>query len=139
MKKIHFTVLTVLSSIFFSAGAIAQNQPLACQSDAVAGLSWENGQWVTASFRPTRFILVKTTDGLTKESVAKIFRATPEELHCRSVFKMRFSCSDEFGGHFFFDPATLKGGTAEIFATVLADNETKKDTPFLTAFSCTPF
>lgn len=138
MKKI-IALLTVLSSIFLSTEAVAQNQPLACQSDAAAGLSWENGQWVTASFLPTRFILVKTTDGLTKESVAKIFRATPEELHCRSVFKMRFSCSDEFGGHFFFDPATLKGGTAQIFATVLSDNGTKKDTPFLTAFSCTPF
>ena len=86
MRKKHFTLLTVLSAIFFSAGAIAQNQPLACLSDKRAGLSWENGQWVVSSFVPTKFILVQTKDGLTSESVAKATDALVDHVMCRSNF-----------------------------------------------------
>ena len=72
IKKIHFALLIILSSVFFSAGAIAQNKPLACQSDVSAGLSWENGRWVTSTFNGSKFILVQTKDGLTGESVERL-------------------------------------------------------------------
>jgi hypothetical protein len=75
IKKIHFALLIILSSVFFSAGAIAQNKPLACQSDVSAGLSWENGRWVTSTFNGSKFILVQTKDGLTGESVGKALKA----------------------------------------------------------------
>ena len=137
MKKIHFTVLTVLSSIFFSAGAIAQNQPLACQSDERAGLSWENGRWKVAAFIPLRFILVKTNDGLTNDSVGKIFESSADHVLCRTRYS-RVRCHDSYGGFLFFDPETSKGGFSKLYGAIV-DRMDRRDTPALTAFSCTPF
>jgi hypothetical protein len=75
MKKIHITLLIILSSVFFSAGAVGQNKPLACQTEADAGLSWDYGRWVTKTFNGSKFILVQTKDGLTGESVGKALKA----------------------------------------------------------------
>ena len=138
MKKIHFTLLTALSAIFFSAGAIAQNQPLACLSDKRAGLSWKNGQWVVSSFVPTKFILVQTKDGLTSESVAKAIDALVENVMCRSNYnKTLITCHDPHGGFLMFSPKNLKGGISQLMGATLTGNS--RDTPTLTAFSCTPF
>jgi hypothetical protein len=138
MKKIHFTLLAVLSSIFFSAGAIAQNQPLACQSDARGGLDWENGRWVVSRFTETKFILVQSKNGLTEESVATAMVVARNQTNCSTVYLNRVSCSDQFGGHLYFDPATLKGGISFVYGGVQADAD-KKDSMIVTAFSCTPF
>jgi hypothetical protein len=138
MKKIHFTLLIALSSVFFSAGAIAQNQPLACQSDARGGMYWENGRWVVSRFTETKFILVQSKNGLTEESVAKAMGALLNLTNCSTAFANRVSCSDQLGGHLYFDPAALKGGISIVYGSTQADTD-KKDTMTLTAFSCTPF
>lgn len=137
MQKIHITLLTVLSSVFFSAGAIAQNKPLACQGDAAAGLNWENGKWVARAFNEPKFILVQTKDGLTTESVAKVLSGT-SRVSCTKVAGLIF-CSEQLGASLFFNPATLKGGRASLFGAGQADNDPPKDTVTVTAFSCTPF
>jgi hypothetical protein len=74
MKKTNILLILSLCSIFFSSGAAAQNKPIACQAEKAAGLDWSNGQWVTTTFNPnpSKFILIQTSDVLTKESVAKI-------------------------------------------------------------------
>lgn len=137
MKKIYFTLLAVLSLVFFATGAIAQNQPLACQSDARAGLTWKNAQWNVASFVPIRFILVKTNDGLTNDSVEAIFESSANDVFCRTNYS-RISCHDSYGGFLFFDPKTRKGGISKLYGAII-DRMDQRDTPVLTAFSCTPF
>ena len=72
MRKSQIALLIFLSSIVFADKAFGQNKPLACQEDASAGLSWENGKWVSRKFvSDQKFILVQTEDGLTADSVAK--------------------------------------------------------------------
>ena len=139
MKKI-IALLTVLSSVFFSVSAIAQNKPFACQSDAVGGLRWETREWKVSSFQAERFILVQTSDGLTKESVGKALKNMPaSQIECRNAYQGRISCSDLLGDSLFFDPTTLKGGISLMFGATQSDNDSNKDTLTLVAFSCTPF
>ena len=137
MTKPHITLLIILSSVFFSAGAIAQNKPLACQSDATAGLKWKNGRWDTVTFNGSKFILVQTKEGLTKESAAKALR-TPvvSGVLCKDVNPEIF-CTDRSGGYLWFHPVNLKGGVSQLIgASMLGE---KKDTLSVSAFSCTPF
>lgn len=138
MQKIHITLLIIFSSAFFSAGAIAQNQPLACQVEASAGLSWDNGRWVTSTFRTGRFVLVQTKDGLTIESVAKVF-GNNFSVICEKVLPLtpKISCTDQIGNHLYFDPNNLAGGTSYLFGAT--GGEAKADTPYVSVFSCTPF
>lgn len=139
MKKIYFTLLAVLSLVFSSTGAIAQNRPLACQSDANGGLDWENGRWVARRFLEEKFVLVQSEKDLTKESVAKALgNGIPDKISCSPVYGAKVSCADEFGGYLLFDPATLKGGMSRIWGATFEDN-TNKDSLAVTAFSCTPF
>ncbi|MDC0112422.1 hypothetical protein OAH95_00725 [Burkholderiaceae bacterium] len=138
MKKI-IALLTVFSSIFFSAGATAQNQPLACQTDTTAGLSWENRQWRVSSFVAEKFILVKTSNGLTNESVAKAIHTIANMVHCRDLPNERIGCIDEFGGALFFSTVTLKGGVSQLNGAAHSDDRSNKDKVTVAAFSCTPF
>lgn len=136
-KKI-IALLTVLSSVFFSAGATAQNQPLACQVEASAGLSWENGRWVTTRFREERFLLVQTKDGLTTDSVAKAFRYTvPEQVACNNVLS-NISCTSVTGLHLYFDPRNLTGGISYLLGATGA-TRADRDSPYVSVFSCTLF
>ena len=136
MKKTQITLMIVLSSIFITNGAIAQNKPLACQGDAGAGLLWENGRWVTKSFKTDKFILVQTNSGLTLESVAKAIASDSELVSCRN-FGVRISCVDPVGHSLFFDPRTLQGGISQMFGSI--SSGTKRDTVSVQVFSCTPF
>jgi hypothetical protein len=139
MKKIHITLLIILSSVFFSAGATAQNKPLACQSDARAGLIWETGRWVVNTFSPKRFILVQTKDGLTVESVAKALGTVHlADVLCRENM-YRIICSEGYGETLYFDPKTLKGGISSLYGAIEPDKHELKDTVTVTAFSCTAF
>ncbi len=139
MQKIQITLLIILSSVFFSAGAIAQNQPLACQSDARGGLYWENGQWNVASFNARRFILVKTADGLTKESAGKALGTSfADGVQCRNLID-RISCSDRAGGYLDFNPKDLRGGIAQLIGASLVGDDGARDPVTVIAFSCTPF
>ena len=138
MKKI-IALLIVLSSVFFSAEALAQNQPLACQSDKRGGLFWENGRWVISSFNEKKFILIQTKNGLSEASVAKALgNVTPDQVVCLPAYGGKVRCSDDFGGYLLFDPKTLKGGISIIWGATLAD-DTDRDSLSVTAFSCTPF
>ena len=141
MKKIHIILLIILSSVFFSAGAIAQNKPLACQSDKSAGLDWENGRWVTVTFFPEKFILVQTEDGLTTESVAKALKTNELGLICRNVglSSTHISCTDWYGVSLVFDPINLNGGVSHLDAAMGQGSRATKDTLSVDAFSCTPF
>ena len=122
--------------MIFTNGAVAQNKPLACQGDSAAGLLWENGRWVTKSFKTDKFILVQTNSGLTLESVAKAIASDSELVSCRK-FGVRISCVDPVGHSLFFDPRTLQGGVSQMFGSI--DSGTKRDTVSVQVFSCTPF
>lgn len=136
MKKIPVSLLILLCSLFFTSGATAQNKPLACQGDAAAGLLWENGRWVTKSFKTDKFILVQTNSGLTLESVAKAIASDSELVSCRK-FGARISCVDPIGHSLFFDPRTLRGGVSQMFGSM--DSDIKRDTVSVQVFSCTQF
>ena len=138
MKKAKITVMIVFSSIILTNGAIAQNKPLACQTEATAGLKWESGQWITKSFtaiRP-RFILVQAGNTLTTDSVGRALGANPVNVSCRNAWE-RIECTDTTGGSLLFDPKKLKGGISQLFG-VLSD-ETEKDTVTVQNFFCNPF
>ena len=137
MKKIPVTLLILLCSVFFTNGAIAQNKPVACQTDAVGGLEWGNGKWEISSYTSQKFILVQTNEGLTKDSVAKALKIDefPQLITCKK--DETITCFDPLGGHLLFDPKTLKGGIAILYGSI--STKTKKDSVAVKVFSCTAF
>ncbi len=137
MKIVLIMLLTVASSFFLTNTALAQNKPLACQEEAMAGLKWENGKWSTKTFiSDGKFILVQTKDGLTADSVAKAVNTFPDLVSCRNE-ERRTSCQDQSGGNLYFDPMTLKGGISQLLGAT--STGTRRDTVTATVFSCTPF
>ena len=135
MKKIPFALLIFFCSMFFTDGAIAQNKPLACQTDAVGGLEWENGRWVIRSYVAQKFILVQTNEGLTKASVGTALKIIPELVTCQK--NETVSCFDELGGHLLFDPKTLTGGIAILYGSI--STKSNRDSVTVRVFSCTAF
>ena len=136
MKKMPLTLLIALCATPFANGATAQNQPLACQTEAAAGLKWENGRWVSRTFEEPKFILVQAGNTLTTDSVAKAINSPPNQITCRND-GIRSECTDRLGSALFFDPRTLTGGLAQLYGSVMQSNN--KDTVSLQIFSCTPF
>jgi len=136
MSKLRITLMIVLSSFFFTNGAIAQNKPLACQVDAAAGLTWEKGRWVTKSFATDKFILVQAGKTLTTDSVGKALGTTPTNVSCRNTNPL-IDCTDLSGGGLFFDPRALSGGISQIFGST--NSGAVRDTVTVQIFSCTPF
>lgn len=137
MKKLQTTVLIALSSILFTNHAIAQNIPLACQGEENAGMDWENGKWVVARFNLSKFILVKTENSLTTESVAKVLKNKYlTQITCRTTL-LGIACIDVVGSSLYFDPKTLKGSTASVFGGTSVGN--KRDSVSVEVFSCTAF
>jgi hypothetical protein len=136
--KIKLTIFfAALISIGFPNLALSQNKPLACQEDAVAGLNWENGRWVTSRFIENKFILIQQGENLTNESVAKaINNAYPNQVICKNV-NPQISCSDQTGTLIYFNPSNLKGGIARVFGSAMSGD--KKDTVAVSAFSCAAF
>jgi hypothetical protein len=137
MKKTPVSLLTLLCALFFTSGAIAQNKPIACQTDAVGGLEWANGQWVISKYGSQKFILVQTNDGLTKDSVAKALHLEefPQLVTCKKEGTV--TCFDNLGGHLLFDPKTLKGGIAVLYGSI--STKAQRDSVAVKVFSCTPF
>jgi len=132
MKKLTFAFLITI--IWMSAQA--QNKPLACQTEAAAGLSWENGRWVTKTFPAPKFILVQAGTLLTTDSVAKALIGEPSHVTCRDT-KPQIECTDRSGGGLFFDPRTLSGGISQLLGGTSSGN--RRDTVTVQIFSCTPF
>lgn len=135
MKRVSISLLVLLCSLLFQSGAIAQNKPLACQTDAIGGLQWENGQWVLSKYGSQKFILVQTNEGLTKDSVAKALRIEETLVTCKKEGTV--TCFDNFGGHLLFDLKTLKGGIAVLYGSILTKGE--RDSVVVKVFSCTSF
>jgi hypothetical protein len=137
MKTALMTLITVAISFLSTNTALAQNKPLACQEEAVAGLKWENGKWETRTFfSDGKFILVQTKDGLTADSVAKAVNASPNRISCKND-GIQIGCQDLSGGNLYFDPTTLKGGISQLLGATTTG--TRRDTVTVTVFSCTPF
>ena len=138
MKKYKIFIFLILSSIYLSSGALAQNKPLACQEDESGGLNWNGGRWESAKYNLGRFILVQQGDNLTRDSAAKALGSKlPIHLNCRNV-NPEISCVDHSGSNLlFFNPITLKGGMSKIYGATLLGKE--RDTLSVSAFSCTPF
>jgi hypothetical protein len=138
MRKLRITLMTVLGSILITNGAVAQNKPLACQVEASAGLTWENGRWLTKSFQLSRFILVQTRNTLTIDSVAKAIQARPINVSCRNISTTEnIECTDASGGSLYIDLKTFKGGVSQLHGST--DTETARDTVSVQVFSCTAF
>jgi len=135
MRKISLNFLIALSSTFFTNGATAQNQPLACQGEAAAGLNWEGGRWATKSFITSKFILVKSGNTLTLDSVAKVL-STISNVNCRYI-RNGIECTDTSGGALYFDPKTLKGGRVQLLGSTSEENQ--RDSVSVEVFSCTSF
>jgi hypothetical protein len=136
MKKLQITLMIVLSLVFFTNGATAQNKPLACQTEAAAGLTWESGRWITKSFLTPKFILVQAGKTLTTDSVSKAINSPATLITCRNV-DPQIECTDTSGGALLFNPSTLSGGISQLLGgTTLS---TRRDTVTVQVFSCTPF
>ena len=134
MKKL----LSILVMTLAGASVQAQNKPLACQDDMTGGLNWENGRWVTSTFKADKFILVQTGDTLTRESVAKALNTSRLGVSCsNSNVTARISCTDNFQ-YFLFNTNTLKGGISNLLGTTMPDG-TYKDSVYVRAFTCQPF
>ena len=136
MRKFQITLLIVLSSIFCTNGAIAQNKPLACQGEAAAGFNWVNGRWNTSLFETNKFILVQAGKTLTTESVAKAMDSSPITVTCKDDRPL-ISCLDKMGTFLLFNPLALKGTIARTLGGVVPRD--KKDSVVVEVFSCTPF
>ena len=139
MKKLQITLMIVLSSFFLTNGAIAQNKPLACQDVAAGGLRWENGRWVTSTFKTDKFILVLAGNNLTKESVGKAFgvgAVSSSQISCIDHVYL-ISCTSSYQ-QLVFDTKTLKGGISTLLGSAMEDGS-YKDTVFVRAFSCQPY
>ena len=131
MKKLLSTLLLTLIGVSVQA----QNISLACQDEAATGFLWENGRWVTKSFKKLKFILIQTNSGLTLESVAKAMDGDSKQVSCSNV-GIPISCTDQTGSSLFFDPRTLQGGVSQLFGST--NSGTKRDTVSVNVFSCTP-
>jgi hypothetical protein len=129
--------LIALASMLLANGAIAQNKPYACQEDAAAGLSWDNGRWVTSSFNEKKFVLVQQGDNLTTESVAKIFNNPYLSNISCTIIKPEILCFDISARVIYFNPDTLKGTLSRNFGATMTGNQ--KDSLTVSAFSCAPF
>jgi hypothetical protein len=136
MRKIPLTLLIVLSSILFTSGATAQNQPLACQGERSAGLNWENGRWVTSNFLTMKFILVKAGNTLTIDSVTKAINGFLPEVTCKNNGE-QVQCNGMSGNTLFFDTKILTGGIAKLYGSTNQGNA--RDSVSVEIFSCTPF
>jgi len=134
MRNLICTLLITLAGV----SAQAQNKPLACQTEAAAGLVWENGRWVTKTFAPDppKFILVQEGKVLTKESVGKALESMPALVTCRNTSPY-IDCAALGGASLFFDPRTLSGGISYLFGGTQSD--AKRDTVTARVFSCQPF
>ena len=122
-----------------ASGVWAQGKPLACETDARAGLSWENKQWVVLPFVKKRFVLVMDGKNLTNNSVAKALRADANFLKCTVGYARQVSCHDDSGAYMLFDPSTNKGGYSVVFGALKEDSSSSKDTVTVSAFTCQPF
>jgi len=131
--------LTLLIALLCVNLAFAQNTPLACQTDASAGLKWENGGWRLTNFVDRKFILVLSGNTLTKDSVSKAWRteASPTRIVCDTNFDSSVSCHGRFGETLVLNPLNYRGGISLIFGTTSENN--KRDTVSVEAFTCQPF
>ena len=135
-------ILPVTATALLITPAFAQNRPLACQADAAAGLSWENGRWGTASFfpKPDRFILVSSGKSVTPESVQKVLDETQPPNCIAGMGDGTIFCVSSYasGYSLLFSMKTMKGAIAKLFGGIMT-GEQYRDSVSVTTFTCQPF
>jgi hypothetical protein len=133
MRKAFALLIALVLANF----ALAQNKPLACQTDATAGLNWEAGRWQIRSFIAEKFILVQSGNTLTNASVAKAFDSPETLVNCYTTATSNITCTGISGSLLFFNPKNLRGGLSNVFGATMESE--KRDSVTSAAFSCTPF
>lgn len=116
----------------------AQRIPLACQDDRAAGLNWEQGRWNVRSFNSEKFILVRDSSRLTTDSVNKAFNLPEGDTNCEVKYDGNVLCYNSFGASLFFSPKSNKGGISLLYGAT-SENNARRDTVTVQAFTCTPF
>ena len=136
-KKIVTRILFLAALI--SAPVMAQNVTYACQYIESGGLNWENKRWKSVSFKLERpFFLSASNSSLTVESVSKVF--SNEQMipsFCHVTFTNTQTCSDPVGRALIFDFTSMNGAISRIFGGSMPDNNSKKDSLMVQAFTCT--
>ena len=137
LKSLQILALAIILSPIAYSPALAQKTPLACQVEAAAGLSWENGRWVASRYNSdVKFLLVLDGATLTLESAAKVLGSI--SATCRSAFDGRIECSDDVGGRIEFSPLKLRGTVAQLLGGTL-DSPTTRDSISVRPFACQKF
>jgi hypothetical protein len=134
-EKMKYVIGILLAT--FVALIHAENQPLACQDDAAAGLNWEAGRWQTRGFFEKKFILVQDGEKLTTDSVAKVLQGLPQMVKCEMESMGRVSCMDGLGGFLFFSKQSKRGAVAQTHGS--QGSKEKRDSVSVSVFTCTPF
>jgi hypothetical protein len=113
--------------------ARAEGATYACKVEIAGGLKWESGRWKVRRLFEEKFQLVMDGDTFTPESAARALASSPAT--CTARVGGRISCMDARGGYLLFDPATLRGGIAQLNGAT--DERTNhRDTVSVEAFFC---
>lgn len=121
----------------------ARAEALACQGIWATGLEWTKKSWETTEYRlgshQRKFILKvdDITGEVAKESVAKLLKS--EKVNCHETYPGTQSCTDLFGGHFYFGKRTLNGAISQISGASEKVNEGYKDSMYIMPFQCEKF
>ena len=93
------------------------------------------------SFTTGKFILIQTKDGLTTESVAKVFKTGKSEVFCMNFGRALPStnCTSWYGENLVFDPKNLNGAVTRLLGALGPSTAKSRDSLSVEAFSCTPF
>ena len=125
-------------ALSFAPKAHAQGKPLACQFIVNAGLDWEQGRWNVRRFvLPPPFILVLKGEEIDPASVSRPLGTTAACVKPDSVFQRTY-CYSEFGGYLMFNHRTNQGAVSQTLGAE-ADGDGRRDSLFVSPFSCSPY
>ena len=137
MKRLLSNFTMLLLSIFFLNNAIAQNKPVACQTEETVGLNWQNGRWQVTRFNVKKFILVQAGNLLTTESAGKAIDSPASLVTCKNEAP-QISCSGVSGEYLYYDTLNRSGGIARIFGGTMKRPD-YRDSVTVSVFTCESF
>lgn len=116
-------------------------QTFACQFVAAAGLRWENGSWVTSTFKkdPPFFLKIMPNGDLTLESAATVLGGAHT---CVTGIDERITCMSAkegflgVGQTLIFHPKTTSGGISYLLGSIEPNSASRKDTLVVSPFIC---
>lgn len=127
------TVLALLGAL----PAMAQRQPVACQTLAAAGLKWEGTLWQAKRFASDeKFVLVIEGNTLTSESAGQAVRSR-SGAQCFDIGGGDISCMDRTGGFLIFNLRTMRGAVAQLLGST--EDDAIRDTLSVEPFTCSKF